>query len=140
MFEEIIEQYVLKINEKFDIKGIILFGSVAKGTAKETSDIDLIVVASGLPELRDRFNFVGIKKPARLEAIWMTPDELSGMVDAKTGFVMDALLEGIFLKDDGTIEDSKKKLEESLKKLHAVKFSHGWFIPRNTLNEVISFH
>lgn len=140
MFEEIIEQYISQITEKFDIKGIILFGSVARSTAKKTSDIDLIVVASGLPELRDRFNFVGIKKPSRLEAIWMTPEELSGMVDAKTGFVMDALLEGIFLKDDGTIEASKKRLEESLKKLHAVKLSHGWFIPRNSLSEVISFH
>ena len=140
MFEEMIEQYILKITEKFDIKGIILFGSVARGTAKKTSDVDLIVVASGLPELRDRFNFIGIKKPARLEAIWMTPEELSGMVDAKTGFVMDALLEGIFLKDDGTIEAHKKRLEESLKKLHAVKISHGWFIPRNNLDEVLSFH
>ena len=62
------------------------------------------------------------------------------MVDAKTGFVIDALLEGIFLKDDGTIEASKKRLEESLTRLHAVKFSHGRFIPRNNLNEVISFH
>ena len=61
MFEEIIEQYISQISEKFDIKGIILFGSVARGTAKKTSDIDLIVVASGLPELRDRFNFIGIK-------------------------------------------------------------------------------
>ena len=140
MFEEIIEQYISQISEKFDIKGIILFGSVARGTAKKTSDIDLIVVASGLPELRDRFNFIGIKKPSRLEAIWMTPEQLSGMVDAKTGFVMDALLEGIFLKDDGTIKASKKKLEESLTRLHAVKISHGWFIPRNSLDEVISFH
>jgi len=76
MFEEIIEQYISQISEKFDIKGIILFGSVARGTAKKTSDIDLIVVDSGLPELRDRFNFIGIKKPARLEAILMTPDAL----------------------------------------------------------------
>jgi hypothetical protein len=53
---------------------------------------------------------------------------------------MDALLEGIFLKDDGTIEASKKRLEESLKRLHAVKISHGWFIPRNNLDEVLSFH
>ena len=70
----------------------------------------------------------------------MTPEELSGMVDAKTGFVMDALLEGIFLKDDGTIIASKKRLEESLTRLNAVKISHGWFIPRNSLDDVISFH
>ncbi len=45
MFEKIIEQYIKQITEKFDIKGIILYGSVARGTAKKTSDIDLIVIA-----------------------------------------------------------------------------------------------
>ncbi len=139
MFEQIIEQYIAQITGKFDIKGIILYGSVARGTAKKTSDIDMIVVASGLPELKDRFNFIGIKKPSRLEAVWMTPEELTGMVDAKTGFVVDALLEGKVLKDDGTVAAAKKRLEESLEKLHAVKLTHGWFIPRDSLNEVITF-
>lgn len=139
MFEQIIEQYIAQITGKFDIKGIILYGSVARGTAKKTSDIDMIVVASGLPELKDRFNFIGIKKPSRLEAVWMTPEELTGMVDAKTGFVVDALLEGKVLKDDGTVAAAKKRLEESLERLNAVKLTHGWFIPRDSLNEVITF-
>lgn len=140
MFEEIIEQYIKKITEKFDIKGIILYGSVARGTAKKTSDIDLIVIASGLPDIQDRFDFIKIKKPSKLEAVWMTPEELTGMVDAKTGFVVDALLEGKFLKDDGTVTDAKNRLEKSLQRLHAVKLTHGWFIPRDSLNEVISFY
>lgn len=139
MFEQIIEQYIVQITGKFDIKGIILYGSVARGEAKKTSDIDMIVVASGLPELKDRFNFIGIKKPSRLEAVWMTPEELTGMVDAKTGFVVDALLEGKVLKDDGTVAAAKKRLEESLERLNAVKLTHGWFIPRDSLNEVITF-
>lgn len=139
MFKQIIEQYITQITGKFDIKGIILYGSVARGTATKSSDIDMIVVASGLPELRDRFNFINIKKPSRLEAVWMTPEELTGMVDAKTGFVVDALLEGKILRDDGTIKEAKKRLEESLERLHAVKLTHGWFIPRNSLNEAITF-
>ncbi|MCE8422609.1 MAG: hypothetical protein J5U16_01595 [Candidatus Methanoperedens sp.] len=89
--------------------------------------------------LRDRYDFVRIKKPARLEAIWMTSRELNEMVEVKTGFVMDALLEGKFLIDDGTLMTAKKKLETSLKMLHAIRLSHGWFIPRDSLEEVISF-
>lgn len=66
-------------------------------------------------------------------------EELTGMVDAKTDFVVDALLEGKILRDEGTIKEEKRRLEEALEKLHAVKLTHGWFILRNSLNEAITF-
>jgi len=66
----------------------MLFGSVAKGQAKEHSDIDIIVVASRLPELRMRDVLPPFSKPARIQDIWMTPEELEDMVIAKTGFLM----------------------------------------------------
>ena len=34
--------------EGYDIKNVILFSSVARGQAKEHSDIDIIAIASGL--------------------------------------------------------------------------------------------
>ena len=87
MFEEMIESYLaeLKEIEGYDVKSVILFGSVARGQAKEHSDIDIIVVASGLPELRNRDIFPPFPKPARIQDIWMTPEELEDMVIAKTG-------------------------------------------------------
>jgi predicted nucleotidyltransferase len=42
------------MSHNIDIKSVILFGSAARGQAKEHSDIDLIIVASGLPELKRR--------------------------------------------------------------------------------------
>ena len=138
MFEAMIDDYIERI-KRLNVRSIVLFGSVARNDAKEQSDVDILVVASGLPDIKERYNFVTVKKPSRIEDIWMTPDELIEMVDAKTGFVVDALLEGRILLDDGTVKDARSRLVDSLKRLKAKRLKHGWFIPRNDLREVISF-
>lgn len=40
---EILKPYTQKIISEFDVKSLELFGSYAKGTQKEDSDIDLLV-------------------------------------------------------------------------------------------------
>ena len=98
------------------------------------------MIASGLPDIKKRYDdLLPARKPARIDDIWMTPEELEEMVDAKTGFVMDALMEGEVLLDDGTVEEAKKRLKASLKRLGARRLKHGWFIPRDDLRRVISF-
>ncbi len=144
MFEEMIENYLARLKDcKFDnninIKSVILFGSVARGQAKEHSDIDLIVVASGLPELKRRDELPPFRSLARIQDIWMTPEELEDMVIAKTGFVVDALLESKVLRDDGTAAAARERLVQSLERLKIRKLEHGWMIPRKDLNAVISF-
>jgi hypothetical protein len=69
----------------------------------------------------------------------MTPEELEEMVIAKTGFVVDALLEGKALQDDGTVAAAQERLVASLKKLKARKLKHGWIILREDLRTVIHF-
>jgi len=139
MFENIIEDYLKRLQDH-NVRSIILFGSVARGEAREDSDVDLLVIASGLPDIKKRYDdLLPARKPARIDDIWMTPEELEEMVDAKTGFVMDALMVGEVLLDDGTVEEAKKRLTESLKRLGARRLKHGWFIPRDDLRRVISF-
>lgn len=41
---DIVKRYVVEISKEFDIQGVYLFGSFAKGTNKEDSDIDVAVV------------------------------------------------------------------------------------------------
>jgi len=48
-------------------------------------------------------------------------------------------LEGKVLLDDGTVEDARERLSESLKRLNKRKLKHGWFIPRDDLRKVIFF-
>ncbi|MGV8175945.1 MAG: nucleotidyltransferase domain-containing protein [Methanothrix sp.] len=141
MFEEMIEGYLTRLRgcKEYDVKSVILFGSVARGQAKEHSDIDIIVVASGLPELKRRDILPPFPKPARIQDIWMTPEELEDMVIAKTLFVVDALLEGRVLQDDGTAAGAWDRLIASLKRLKAKRLKSGWMIPRDDLRTVIHF-
>lgn len=48
---EVLDEFMKKCEEKFrdNLVSIVLFGSYAIGTAKETSDIDVLVIAKDLP-------------------------------------------------------------------------------------------
>ncbi len=45
---KIVQKYVAKVCEKYQIKAIILFGSYAKGTEREDSDIDIAVITDDI--------------------------------------------------------------------------------------------
>jgi predicted nucleotidyltransferase len=70
---EIVGNYAQEIEAQgVHLRTAILFGSFAKGTQHEWSDIDVALVAdefTGLPSDYDLFSYVGIKKPyIRIEA------------------------------------------------------------------------
>ena len=44
MFEDKVDAFVDKVSKDFDPKAVIIFGSVAKGTATEDSDLDVAVI------------------------------------------------------------------------------------------------
>ncbi len=126
MFEQMIADYLAKLREFCPgVRSIILFGSLARGEARPDSDVDLIVVASDLPELKKRLDLPPFRKPARIQDIRMTPAELEDMVVAKTGFVVDALLEGKVLQDDGIAAQARERLVESLRNLKARRLKSG---------------
>ena len=45
---EIVQKYVKKICENYEIEAIILFGSYAKGTEHEDSDIDIAIITDDI--------------------------------------------------------------------------------------------
>lgn len=51
---EIVQKYVEKVCKKYKIKTIILFGSYAKGTENEDSDIDIAIITDDIK--KDRFD------------------------------------------------------------------------------------
>ena len=61
-----------------DARAIVVVGSVARGDFNKWSDLDLLVVADGLPAgLGDRLVLLGpTEKPPGVEAIVWTPAEL----------------------------------------------------------------
>ena len=50
---ESIEKYIEKISKYYKIEAIILFGSYAKGTQNEDSDIDIAIISSDFKDIFD---------------------------------------------------------------------------------------
>ena len=48
--KKIINNYIAKLKGKISIEKAILYGSYARGTANENSDIDLLIISEALPE------------------------------------------------------------------------------------------
>jgi predicted nucleotidyltransferase len=76
---EIVGNYAKEIAQQgVRLRYAILYGSFAKGTQHEWSDIDVALVAdefTGLPNDYDLFPYVGIKKPyTRIESITYPTD------------------------------------------------------------------
>ncbi|MFW6181012.1 MAG: nucleotidyltransferase domain-containing protein [Spirochaetota bacterium] len=69
------------IVDRLDPARILLFGSVARGDARETSDIDLLVVKeSDMPfKKRMAFLYAEIERHEDIEMLWYTPQELGNM-------------------------------------------------------------
>lgn len=51
---DIVDKYIAIVKENYDVVAIILFGSYAKGTENEDSDIDIAVVTDDIKT--DKFN------------------------------------------------------------------------------------
>ena len=48
-----IEKFIKEIKKKYNVEAIILFGSYAKGTESEDSDIDIAIVSADFDDIYD---------------------------------------------------------------------------------------
>ena len=141
-YNPVIEEYLGKLHQHFGerIVGVLLFGSVARGEAKPLkkykSDVDLMVLIRGIPDnISERLVLKAklvteLGLGSRVQGFWMTPEELPQLAAARTGYIMDALTEGIILHDpEQIIEESKKTLKRDLRERGVTKKKHGWIWP-----------
>ncbi len=57
---QVIEKYIDKISQYYKIEAIILFGSYAKGTENDNSDIDIAVISSDFKNIiQDGADLIG---------------------------------------------------------------------------------
>jgi len=95
-----LDTYLPRIMEVYNPQHVILFGSRAAGTAREDSDIDLLLVAERFREIRsvNRMGHVLITlrpKPT-LDVLCYTPDEFAQLREG-FGLVADICREGVWL-------------------------------------------
>ncbi|MEM2637198.1 MAG: nucleotidyltransferase domain-containing protein [Candidatus Korarchaeota archaeon] len=134
----IVEKLPRLLKEKYGARlvSIVLFGSVARGEATTTSDIDLLIIAEELPissmDRTKEFLEVAHKIPEIYEhlimvsAIIMTPKE----VMRYPPILLDIVVDGQILYDkDGFFNKLRQDLQGKLEKLGAkrVRMGKGWY-------------
>ncbi len=93
-----LKEFIWKVKKKVKVEQIILFGSRARGTAKKTSDIDLLIISKDFEKIksfkRAQSLYLLWNQPYDIDLICLTPQELNKK-QHEIGLVQDALKEGI---------------------------------------------
>jgi hypothetical protein len=93
---EFVKETLEKYEEKID--SMILFGSVARGDAKEDSDIDILVVGDvGVEELVDISFSILLKYGKLISVKDMKKDHFNFLVHEEYSFIKNVLGEGVVL-------------------------------------------
>lgn len=98
--KKLLERIINAILQVITPDKIILFGSRARGDAREDSDYDLLVIKSGLTDeigtAQDIYvNLVDVDIRASVDIIVKTPENIEKNMDLIVSFVKSALKEGI---------------------------------------------
>ena len=92
---ESIKKYIEKISQYYKIEAIILFGSYAKGTENEDSDIDIAIISSDFSDIiEDGAKLIGLtwKIDTRIEPHPITTEDYQ---DVSNPFVREVVDTGI---------------------------------------------
>jgi predicted nucleotidyltransferase len=129
MYFKEINRFCKKVIRNLDPKCIILYGSLARGDFNERSDVDLIVIASNLPEnYYKRAELLSdlIISAVPIEPLGYTPDEFIKMIQTRHCTSLFAMTEGKPLYGKKYFAFLKKIYTEIADKYKLVKRESAW--------------
>jgi predicted nucleotidyltransferase len=93
---EQIEEFARRLGEEFQPDRVVLFGSYARGTATEDSDVDLLVILpfEGQPENQSVEMRMRLRPRFPLDLIVRTPEKVRERLEMDDDFMREILEEG----------------------------------------------
>lgn len=135
MFSEKIANKLISELKKLsqnDLRSVILFGSYAKGTAQEYSDIDtLIILSRKFSDWTERRDLeIEIRKKLYRTVGQVSPkissvEELEAALEAHNPLILNILDSGITLYDDGAFSKLKERFKHTTS-TEVVKHADYW--------------
>ena len=125
----------LKQLPRLEVIGAILFGSMARGTATASSDVDLLVVCQGINVKRHRrgAEVAELKQHlpgVPLDMLLLTPQEVEANFRNHNPLFLDMAAEGVVLIDDHAwLERLIEETREYVRRRGIKKTDTGWIFP-----------
>ena len=138
-YREEVMKYVKQVIRELKPVCIVLYGSAAKGTFGVGSDIDILVVAEGLPRSfleRLRLLYELSDGNAPIEPVAYTPEEFSAMLEKRHPTALHALEDGIPLYGREYFIKMRKRLLE-IKRETGLILVEGCWIPTKLLEKTL---
>lgn len=89
-------RFAAQLDGRMAVGAVVVVGSVARGDFNDDSDVDVLVIADGLPERAlDRLDALG-RPPRRVEAVAWTPQEWRQERD-RNPMAVEAVEQGVWL-------------------------------------------
>jgi len=135
-FKQTIMEYLSGLSRYVNITNVLLYGSVARGKPLlGKSDIDLIVIAKEFDISRDDLfrlkRKIRGKLPGLVESLWMSKKEFIDVFKGLTGFILDALYEGVILYDeDNFLHELRSRLFKAIEKGVIQRYKNFWRFPK----------
>jgi predicted nucleotidyltransferase len=127
--------YCNEVIKRFNPLCIILYGSRAKGTFTNKSDVDIIVISKNfdqdfLSRIRSLIDSNATMLP--IEPLGYTEDEFNGMLESCRLTALDAVKEGVAFFGEDYFDRLRIKLNE-LEKKGIYKGKTSWHVPAEAL-------
>jgi len=106
--------FIERLSQVWAVRCVILHGSFATGRWITSSDLDLVVIADGMPErFRDRLRVVFEMLPRRvpIEVLCYTPKEFDEMLDTMHVTALEATSRGIPLTGADYFSDLRARMD-----------------------------
>ncbi len=107
-----LEEFVKRVEEVFGpLEAVLVYGSFAKGLEGVWSDVDVLVVSDSFAELgiADRILVLMNLAEKRVEPLGYTYEELKNMVEKANSLALNALIDGVALKESPRIRELRKR-------------------------------
>ena len=135
---------------RFNVLGIILFGSVARGEERENledlSDADLLVIFKNNDLPKKYVERILLESELMSEsdqgvdALWWTLSELNSAIKIKLPLILDIMDEGIIIFDpNNVLKNTRNLLLKELDEKNVEKLNDGWLWPSKTFGDKIIF-